>query len=168
MSMENHMEIVVWFLGRESEAKKLRETYSRGWPEVRLSKLFTTDLFIPLHSILIDRKKPSAFEDILDESLYVDPELNDLALMETGEAYGVYVKRVNPKFVKLLAKITLKKIASVAKEWHACKAMTEFYRNHGWTEKQAQQEVVRMLTELVPFAKKAVKEKKALMQIFSL
>src|SRR5438105_1865571 len=146
---EDAMEIVVLFLARESEAKKLRDTYSRGWPEVQLSTLFTTDLFMPLHALLSSSKKPTTFEDILDESLYVDPELNDLALMETGEAYGVYVKRVNPKFVKLLAKITLKKIPAVAKDWYACKELTEFYKNHGWSKEQAQHEVERMLTDVV-------------------
>jgi len=162
------MEIVVWFLAREKDAKKLRQTYSRGWPEVQLSKLFTADLFIPLCKLLAKGKKPIIFEDILDESLYVDPELNDLALMETGEAFGVYVKRVNPKFVKLMAKVALKNIPAVAKKWHKTKAMTEFYQNHGWTKAQGEKEALRMLTDLVPFAKRAVNEKKALMQIFSL
>jgi hypothetical protein len=162
------MEIVVLFLAREKDAKKLRETYSHGWPEIQLSKLFTTDLFIPLHALLTGGKKPTTFEDILDVSLFVDPELNDLALMEQGEAYGVYVKRVNPAFVKLLAKLTLKKLPDIAKEWLASKELTAFYNDHGWTKQQAQHEVERMLTDVVRFAKRAVTEKKAIMQIFSL
>lgn len=162
------MEIVIWFLARESQAKKLRETYSHGWPEVRLSKLFTADLFIPLHDLLNNHKAPAKFEDILDESLYVDPELNDLDLMEKGEAFGVYVKRVNPAFVKLLAKIPLKEIVATAKAWHGSKELTAFYQSQGWTHKQAEHEVERILTEVVRFAKQAIKEKKAIMQIFSL
>ncbi|MBI3822963.1 MAG: hypothetical protein HY289_09845 [Planctomycetes bacterium] len=162
------MEIVVWFLGKESEAKKLRETYTRGWPEVRLSKLFTADLFIPLHALLTPAKKSVTFDDILDESLFVDPELNDLDLMEKGEAFGVYVKRVNPAFVKLLAGIRLDDIPSVAKKWHACKEMTSFYDSQGWSKKQAVEEVERMLADVVKFAKRAIREKKAIMQIFSL
>ena len=162
------MEIVVWFLAEEKEAKKLRETYTRGWPEVKLSKLFTADLFIPLYDNLINHKKQVVFEDILDASLFVDPELNDLDLIEKGEAYGVYVKRVNPTFVEMLAKITQKEVPIVAKDWYARPEMTAFYEGHGWAKQSALEEVERMLTEVVKFAKRALKEKKAIMQIFSL
>jgi hypothetical protein len=162
------MEIVVLFLARENEAEKLRKTYSRGWPELKLSKLFTTDLFIPLHSLLSNDAKPISYDELLDKSLFVDPELNNLELMEAGEAFGVYVKRVNPGFVKLLSKITTKKTPALAREWYASKEVTEFYRDHGWTEQQAYHESLRILTELIGFAKKAMKEKKAIMQIFSL
>ena len=162
------MEIVVWFLAEEKEAKKLRETYTRGWPEVKLSKLFTADLFMPLYSLLDDKKKAVVFDDILDVSLFVDAELNDLDLIEKGEAYGVYVKRVNPTFVNMLAKIAQKDIATVAKDWYACPEMTAFYEGHGWARQSALQETERMLTDVVKFAKRALKEKKAIMQIFSL
>ena len=162
------MEIVVLFLAREKDAEKLRKSYSRGWPELKLSKLFTTDLFLPLHSLMSKSGKPITYDDLLDKSLFVDPELNNLELMEAGEAFGVYVKRVNPTFVKLLSKVTVKNTAALAKEWYASKELTAFYRDHGWTEQQAYHETLRVLTELVAFAKKAVKEKKAIMQIFSL
>ena len=162
------MEIVVWFLAEEKEAKKLRETYTRGWPEVKLSKLFTADLFMPLFSLLDDTKKTVVFEDILDQSLYVDPELNDLDLIEKGEAYGVYVKRVNPTFVEMLARIGPQEIPAAAKDWYASPEMTAFYESHGWAKQSALQEVERMLTDVVKFAKRALKENKAIMQIFSL
>ena len=94
------MEIVVWYLGQESRAPQLRDTYGHDWPSVELSQFMGDFLFIPLFSILIDNARPITYREILDKQLYADPELEDLEKLTAGTVEGCFVQRVNPEFVR--------------------------------------------------------------------
>jgi hypothetical protein len=160
------MEVVVWYLGEESRARDLRENHGQGWPEVELSQFMGDFLFIPLFSILIDNARPIGHGEILDKHLYADPDLEDEQKLADGTARGCFVERVNPRFVGRLAEIAPEQIPSLADRWYAAPEMRDFYRR--WGEQEARQEVVRILTELLPLARRAVAENKALMQLSSL
>ncbi len=157
------MEFVVWYLGEESHAQELCETRGHGWPEVELSQFMGAFLFIPLFSILIENERAIGYGEILDKHLYSDPGLEDEAKLAAGTAEGHFVQRVNPELVSQLADIPSQQIAALADKWYAAPEMQEFYQH--WGEQAARQEVVRILTELAPMARRAVAEKKALMQL---
>ena len=157
------MEFVVWYLGEESRARELREAHGHGWPEVELSQFMGDFLFIPLFSILIDNARPIGHGEILDKPLYADPGLEDEQKLAEGTARGCFVQRVNPGFVSRLAEVPPQQVASLAEKWNAAPEMREFYR--GWGEQEARQEVVRILTDLLPLARRAVTENKALLQL---
>ncbi len=157
------MEFIVWYLGKESRAQKLCETYGQGWPMVELSQFMGDYLFVPLFSLLIENARPIGYAEILDEHLYSEPDLQDQAKLLAGTAEGQFVQRVNPEFVSLLAAISPSLIDALADKWYAATEMQEFYQS--WDEGEARPEVVRMLTELAPLARRAVAEKKVLMQL---
>jgi hypothetical protein len=89
--------------------------------------------------------------------------LEDEAKLIAGTAVGYFVQRVNPELVSRLSEIPPQQIASLADKWYAAPEMREFYQ--GWREQEARQEVARILTELVPLSRRAVAEKKVLMQL---
>jgi hypothetical protein len=157
------MEFVVWYLGEESRASELCATYGQGWPEVELSQFMSDFLFIPLFDILIDHARQLDNVSILDKHLYSENDLQDEAKLISGTAEGYFVQRVNPELVSRIAEIPSHRMVSLAEQWYEAPEMRDFYRI--WDERQARNEVVRILTELVPMAQRAVREKKVLMQL---
>ena len=157
------MEFIVWYMGKESRAKELAQCQGQGWPEVELSQFMGDFLFTPLFAMLNEKENRFVVGEILDQTLYTDPELLDEAKLCSGEATGYYVQRVNPDLVSLLAEIPSRQIPSLADQWRASPEMAEFYKH--WDQDEARQEVVRMLKALSALAKRAVNAELALMEL---
>lgn len=164
------MEITRWHLGDESEAGELRRSSGDGWPGVSLGKFLSDYHLVPLFSRLTDPPRQIRLEEILDVTLYADPDLQDIGKLEDQSAFGLFVRRVNPEFVQLLAGIPAERLAPLAAEWLAHPDMLSLLLpSRGWTphwgEPEARRDGERVLREVSALARWAIAEGKVLMQV---
>jgi hypothetical protein len=150
-----------WFIANEADAKKIAKAKDpwKRWPNLSMKSILEIEL-TSLYGILLGKRKFDANLSISEGQLFYEgPDYDD-----EGNPIGdvdsetIIVHRVMNDFVKRLAELTPENEKKVADKW------TEIDEFADW-KKSEKASIRETLTQIIEFARRALKAKKPVLEL---